>query len=366
MMNKSSIIRWRVVAILAWGTAAQGAEVTADLGGRIQVDGALYDEDVAELGSGTEIRRARLFIEGEITEGWEYKSEFDFNDGDVDPADVYVKYTGLPLGSIKIGHFKAPFGLEELTSSRFVTFMERAMISEFAPGRRIGVGYDATTGGLSFGAALFAQAAGDSNEDEGLGAGARVAYAFRPHDGTLIHVGLSGVYEEPESTDSDVVRLRARPESHVTGTRLIDTGDIAGAQSRTSVGLELAAVYGSLSAQAEYTRQSVDTEAGSFDFDGYYAYVSWFPGGETRQYKNGKFDRTQAENAWEFGVRFSNLDLGDGVVAGGEEDNVTFGANYYVNPYLRFMLNYVMVDADRGPVSDEPNILQARLSLDFD
>lgn len=359
-------MRWSALAVLACGVTAQGAETTVDIGGRLQIDGALYDEDVAELGSGTEIRRARLFAEGEIADGWEYKSEFDFNDGDVAPTDLYLEYTGLARGSIRIGHFKAPFSLEELTSSRFTTFMERAMINELAPGRRIGVGYEVNAESLTFGAAVFGQAAGDSDEDEGVGAAARVAYAFRPRDNALIHLGLGAQYQEPEGTDSDTVRIRARPESHVTGTRLVDTGDIAAAESLTAVGLEFVAVYDSVSVQAEYIRQSVEAAAGDFDADGYYAYVSWFPGGQSRQYRNGKFDRTRAENAWEFGARFSNLDLNDGMVAGGEQDNLTFGANYYVNPNLRFMLNYVLVDAERGGVSDEPDILQARVSLDFE
>jgi phosphate-selective porin OprO/OprP len=366
--NKYSIRCWGVSVVLVWAAAAQAEPTLASIGGRLQVDAAQYDEDVAELGSGTEIRRARLFAEGAITEGWDYKFEFDFNDGEVVPTDTYVQYTGLPLGTIKIGHFKAPFSLEEQTSSRFITFMERAMINEFAPLRRIAVGYEATQGGLTFAAALFGQAAGDSAEDEGVGASARAAYAFRPREGALIHLGLGAAYEEPETTDagSDVVRIRARPESHVTSTRLVDTGDIAAARSQTSLGLEFAAVYGSLSAQAEYVQQAVDTEGGDFDFDGYYAYLSWFPGGETRPYKGGKFDRIQAENAWEFGVRFSTLDLDDGIVTGGKEDNLTFGANYYVNPYLRFMLNYIMVDSERAGISDDPSILQARLSLDFE
>jgi len=357
---------WSALVILAWAASAQ-AQTTIDIGGRLHVDGALYDEDVTELGGGTELRRARLFAEGALAEDWDYKFEFDFNDGEVTPTDTYVQYKGLSLGTLKIGQFKMPFSLEEQTSSRFITFMERAMINEFVPGRRIGVGYEATQRGLTFGAAMFGQEAGDNAEDEGVGAAARVAYAFRPREGALVHLGLGGAYEEPETTDtpSDVVRIRARPESHVTSTRLVDTGELAAARSRTSLGLEFAAVYGSLSAQAEYIQQSLDTEGGDFDFGGYYAYVSWFPGGQSRPYKDGKFDRVQAENAWEFGLRFSSLDLDDGTVAGGEEDNVTVGANYYVNPHLRFMLNYVMVDSERAGVSDEPDILEARLSLDF-
>ena len=367
MSNKYPIICWSALVIFAWAAAVR-AETTVAVGGRLHVDGALYDEEIAELGSGTEIRRARLFAEGALAEDWDYKFEFDFNDGDVVPTDTYVQYRGLPLGTLKVGQFKMPFSLEEQTSSRFITFMERAMINEFVPARRVGVGYEATQRGLTFGAALFGQAAGDSAEDEGVGAAARIAYAFQPRAGTLLHLGLGGAYEEPGTTDtdSDVVRISARPESHVTGIRLVDTGDIAAVGSRTSLGLEFAAVYGSLSAQAEYIQQSLATESSDFDLGGYYAYLSWFPGGQSRPYKNGKFERVQAESAWEFGLRFSSIDLNDGLAAGGEQDNLTVGANYYVNPYLRFMLNYIVVDSERAGVADKPDVFQARLSLDFE
>ena len=35
---------------------------TAQIGGRVQADAAFYDSDKAKLGSGTELRRARLFM----------------------------------------------------------------------------------------------------------------------------------------------------------------------------------------------------------------------------------------------------------------------------------------------------------------
>ena len=39
-----------------------------------------------------------------------------------------------------IGHMKEPFGLEELTSSRYITFMERATVTEaFVPDRNAGI-----------------------------------------------------------------------------------------------------------------------------------------------------------------------------------------------------------------------------------
>ena len=115
-------------------------------------------------------------------------------------------------------------------------------------------------------------------------------------------------------------------------------------------------------------QQSVDLDSGSDpDLSGGYIYGSWFVTGESRSYKGGTFGRTKAENAWELAARWSTIDLEDGSVTGGEEDNITLAVNYYVNPYLRFMFNYIMVDADptAGGIQDEPNIYMVRAAMDF-
>ena len=69
-------------------------------------------------------------------------------------------------------------------------------------------------------------------------------------------------------------------------------------------------------------------------------------------------------------MRYSTIDLSDGAIEGGEEDNLTIGLNWYVNPHVRFMFNYVRADAD--PTSsdltgedDEPNVFQTRAQIDF-
>jgi len=55
------------------------------------------------------------------------------------------------------------------------------------------------------------------------------------------------------------------------------------------------------------------------------------------------------------------------VFNGGEEKNITLGVNYYVNPQLRFMVNYIRADIESGINGDEtPTIFQIRASMDFD
>ena len=354
--------------VLLAALAPANAEMTVNIGGRIHLDAAFYDEDITELSSGTEFRRLRAFIAGAIDDDWEYKFQVDFADGDADIKDAFVRYNGLDFGRVTFGHFKVPFSLEEMTSSKYITFMERAMPNSFVPSRRIGAGIDRSSDRMTFAAAVYGDEANDSSNDEGIGIAGRVTFTPIVQQDRLVHIGASALFEEPQNTDagSDTVRFRTRPESHVTSSRLVDTGSIADVSGVTKLGIEAAAILGPWSLQGEYIATSVDAAGGDVDVDGFYAYASWFPGGQSRAYKGGIFQRTKADRAWEFALRYSSLSLDDGAIAGGEESNITLAANYYVNPNLRFMANYILADVDGGINGDEdPSVFQLRVSMDF-
>ncbi|MEM7083367.1 MAG: porin [Pseudomonadota bacterium] len=365
MPTFSAITRVCMTAALCSITALSFADMTVNVGGRVHLDAALYDEDVTELGSGTEFRRLRLFASGNIDDNWKYKVNLDFADGEADVKDAYVAYTGLNIGTLKIGHFKGPFSLEEMDSSKYITFMERASNAIFVPGRRVGVGIENAVGNNTYALSIFGDSAGDNGGDEGIGIGGRFTTAPKLSDTRFAHFGVAFAYEEPAETGGDgTVRFRSRPESHVTSTRLVDGGTIADVSNLVRVGVEAAYASGGFSAQSEYMRVSVDAAATDVDYDGFYIYASYFPWGGSRPYKKGVFQRVKAYNKWEFAVRYSTLDLDD--TGGGTQDNITFGVNYYVNPYLRFMTNYTLVDVEGGINGDEdPSILQMRVSFDF-
>ncbi|MDZ7597282.1 MAG: porin [Desulfobacterales bacterium] len=115
------------------------------------------------------------------------------------------------------------------------------------------------------------------------------------------------------------------------------------------------------------------------EFDGFYLYGSYFLTGENRTYSasNGAFDRVKPKanfqltedgwGAWEIGLRFSTIDLSDGGINGGEADNYTAGLNWYLNPNVRWMANYVYSDIEnREDVNDDSiNIIQTRFQIDF-
>ena len=109
--------------------------------------------------------------------------------------------------------------------------------------------------------------------------------------------------------------------------------------------------------------------------DGWYTYVSWFLTGESRAYEfeDGEFARVKPMKnvgsdgfgAWEIAARYSTIDLDDGLVNGGTENNITIGVNWYLNPQVRFMANYVHVDTNSNAGNDNPDVIQFRGQLDF-
>lgn len=349
------------------------------LGGRLMADVAHYDDDINPLGDGSEMRRVRLSWDARLARDWELNGAVEFAGG-TELKSTYIDYLGFPDRYIRFGNYKEPVSLEELSSSKYTTFMERAMLTELVPGRNIGLGGGGNTGHWGFaGGAFVVNDDGQDEQDAGFGVTGRVFYSPWHEDSRAVHLGLSASYREPG--DSHSARFRARPESHVTDVRLVDTGTIGDVDSVTWIGLESALVVDSFSLQAEYLNTGLARGSGLPDprFEGWYAYASWFPTGESRSYdaRDGEFGRISPRRplgaggagAFELGLRFSRLDLSDEDIAGGREDNLTFGLNWYPASNVRFMANYIRVlDVDRPGSEfdgDTPSIFQIRGQADF-
>ncbi|MFN2309058.1 MAG: OprO/OprP family phosphate-selective porin [Gammaproteobacteria bacterium] len=338
-------------------------------GGRIHLDAAFHDDDTTDLKDGTKFRRARLYMDGTLYQDWQFKAQYDFAENSVGAKDLYIKYK--PWG-LTLGQFKQPLSLEELTSSNYITFIERASINNLATSRRVGIGYNTGADNYSFAASVYGRDVGQSTvDDEGFGFGARLSYAPWASQTGVLHLGVAASMESPSLGDESA-RFRARPEANVDGTRLIDTGSIADVDDISKYGIEAALVQGPFSLQAEYLATSLSRAAGNpdADFDGYYVFGSWFITGESRPYsaKSGSFGRVKPaaqSGAWEVAARYSNLNLTDGAIAGGEMKNWTLGVNYYMNANARLMFNYVDVDSEKGTTSNDPGIFLMRAQLDF-
>lgn len=372
------------------------------IGGRLMLDSGYIgaDSDLKKAfpdleGYDTDLRQLRLSAIGTIYDVAKIKFEIDFARID-EIKDIWLGLRVPYLGQLKVGHFKEPFSLEELTSLKYISFMERSLPTlAIAPGRDIGIMCGDTAFGermtWAVGAFLVAGSFGSVGE-----ATDRLTNAFGysvtgrttglPYylDGgrRLLHLGVSFSHQNrDQNRDDSRLRLSALPETFLTDKRLVDTEPFF-TSAVNLVNSELAVVSGPLSFQGELFQAFTDADAvGDPHFWGFYLYLSYFITGEHRNYDTAKgvflgirprhnFHPFQGNwGALEVGLRFSYLDLNDGDIKGGREKNFTAGLNWYLNPNVRLMFNYIRANVeDRAgpPVNDgTANIFQGRFQIHF-
>ena len=380
------------------------------IGGRLQADYGFYSGDAGgnELEGAGEFRRARLFVSGNLWKKWEFKAQYDFAGNDLSMKDAYLGYKG-PV-KVRVGHVKEPFGLETLTSSKYVTFIERAMPNIFAPERNLGLTVQGGASNWSLAGGVFQQGLeGDEGAEDAFDLAGRGTYSFKFGDRSIAHLGIAGVYTD---LGDETPRFRSRPEGHQF-PRLVDTGSLSGTDDMFRYGIEAAAVHGRFSVQGEYMGANVSRAGDSFatdtddtevrlggfqdvDLSGFYIQASAFLTDDSRKYSagSGSFKRIKPSSifgkggigAWELGVRYSNVDLsdsspasvesvatpgamlsGDLGVDGGDMDTFTFGVNWHATETIRFSANYVTVlSVDGGDNDgDEPDVFLMRAQVEF-
>ena len=366
------------------------------LGGRIMNDWGWFDEDddilrsIGDQVDSTEFRRARLYIAGEIYENIGFKAQYDFaGSGRPDFKDVYLELKKIPvLGNLRVGHFKEPFSLEELTSSKYITFMERSLNNVFSPSRNTGfmLNNHALNKRMTWATGIFRNANGFGDSEGGRSTEGGYSFSgritgipyYEDEGKKLIHTGFS--YSHQNAFDN-TISFDSTPETHMTDD-FVDTGSFT-AHSSDRFNPELAVVYGPFSLQTEYTfvdvnlKRSMDSDP---EFSGLYVYGSYFLTGEHRKYstKSGTFSRVKPKNNFYWGegigaieltARYSHLDLDDESIRGGKLNDITAGINWYLNPNTRIMLNYVHAHADilnTGVNRDgNANLAAMRFQIDF-
>lgn len=380
-----------------------------NIGGRIHFDTFLFSEDEDALfGSagltnrgGTAFRRQYLTLSGKAY-GWKYKYEHDFTAATGGPStrEMWVS-TNVGPGEIIIGQFKPFRGMEELTSSNEITMMERpvASASGIYAGRQflMGLGYKGIVADqFGYGVDVMSlNSAGTTSE--GMSYGGRGYWFPMSEDGRTVHLGVSYSVDH-----EDVGSAAASPAFTYGGRRgaVVNFGSPGGAGvTATTTGdqdtwaLEAAAAFGPFTAQAEYANASLEESDGTQDSDvtAYYLQASWVITGEPKPYKKdrGAFGNPKpngAYGAWELAARYESIENKDedganalctittGLVPAGfgaatatecSVDQITLGVNWYVNPNVRFMLNYYMAQADAGTSEDEPDAWSLRTQFAF-
>ena len=246
-----------------------------------------------------------------------------------------------------------PVGLEQLETSKWITFIERALPEQLIFDRRLGAVVRRWGQSWQAAAGVFGEEPGDgaeAGEEEGFGAAARFSTNIALGDG-FMHLGVSGSKFTTDGGD-DRVRFRQRPEVHLA-ERLLNTGRVRNVKTTGLIGAESAIQFGSFSLQAEYFRSRVERRQGlsDVDFAGWYAYGSWMFGGARRTYfrDSGEFGYPHhpgGEGVFELAMRYSTLDLNDADVQGGEGKNLTLGINWYPNRHVKISGNLISVSND--------------------
>ena len=361
--------------------------------------GTADPKDGGQLADGVNIRRARLGVEGTYYKDFEYKFEYDFSRGNGTVAagitDAYVNWKGYdPLG-VKVGSFKEPFSLEEATSNRWITFIERNMavnsFSDNPNAYKTGLGLTWSQPRWTAAGALMTEPAGggwantsslngngNNNRNTASGdtswdlTGRVTALPWFADKTKFLHVGASGseryvntgkcaAADKADSTKGCAAGMsfNAAINSNVDRTSILNTGILNSLDGSRSVdtitrfGGESAMVYGPFSAQAEYIQTDLNgTGYKNESLNGYYGYVTYFLTGESRAYKaktgawdrlkpNRNFDMKGGLGAWELAAGYDYLDLNDKTVQGGRAATAKFGLNWYPNSHIKVMANFI-------------------------
>jgi phosphate-selective porin OprO and OprP len=108
--------------------------------GVLQTDGRFFLSDSAVPVTNTFfLRRARPILEATIGKYLEMRLMPDFGQGTTVLFDAYTDVKVSPAFAVRVGKFKAPIDLERLQSASDIVFAERAMATNLAPNRDVGL-----------------------------------------------------------------------------------------------------------------------------------------------------------------------------------------------------------------------------------
>lgn len=332
--------------------------------GRVQYDignvSAPAGVNAAGLGFVDELRRARLGIEGTAPGGFSYLFEIDLAEGIAEFTDATISWRASPRMSLTVGQHNNFQSLDELTSSRFSSFIERAAFTDaFGFERRLGLSGTLTSGPVIAQLGVFHDNLLDVDEGDGMiGVDGRVVYAPRL-GGTQLHLAASAHWRDNGDLAAPT-RYRQRPVIHASDARFLATPALA-VDRETSFGLEAAAIRGPLHVTAEAHWLNADRVTGADPtFFGGYVEIGWFITGETRGYRSARWDRTRVRRggaieegglgAVQLNLRYDYLDLNSSGIRGGIQNGLQLGLTWIPTDHVRFLVNYARLSYDDAAI----------------
>lgn len=331
--------------------------------------GIYADDQQDDYQYDSQLRRARLTLKLPIFNSWSSKLQVAINEGDdtYDIKDLYLKYDGFDVADIKIGKFKEPFGLENITSSANNPFTERAM-SIFAIGRNKGISFSNANSKYSWNIGAYdIQQNGKIKADANKAYTARATFSPTNTVNSYSHMGLSYSKRDLQGVEYEI-KTNGGVDSAIN---FIDTKNIA-TETIDKSGLELAWGRGPLSLQSEYQQLQINAIDALEDatYKGYYGQISYFLTADHRAYKKGRLSKvtpSSTNGAWELSLRKGIV---QSVEIGVENNNsdidietTVLGLNYYHNSKIQLMLNAIDTDVSAINTADVGSALSLRLQI---
>ena len=341
---------------------------------------------------GGEIRGLRVGAVGTLNyfeRPWVYTvfgatNAFDkgFEVEDIDSFTWFDYRLDVPFSNgttLSVGKQKEPISMERVMSMVQLPMQERSSVSDaFLPSRNFGA---VLSGGafnqrMSWASGVFnnfidGEGSISDNATAIVGRATWVAWASQG-DSQLVHLGLGGRFSNGKSG----VRFSTEPEFNKAPSFVDTAFDVGVIDSDDINQLNLEASWraGPYWVVAEWIDTSVDSPTfGELDFSGFHIAGSWILTGESRDYRrrNGIFGpvpiaRTVNQGgwgAWEVGLRYSTIDLTDGLIDGGEMDIWSLGLNWWLTPVFNINMNYRDISTDRIGLNGEAAGFMGRVVL---
>lgn len=330
----------------------------------------LEDENLLKLKS------AEFNVSGTFFQNTEFKFKAEFAGNKVSVREAFVGFKNIPaVGTIRIGYIYEPLRFSSLSSSKYSSFMERAKNHGFSPKNNLGAVVFNSFLNKRLSAQLGAFHNGSNSKDnlqnnDGYAVTSRIIGLPYVAENKLLHVGAGFSYRKPDTKE---YVIPSSIGSYLSGEKL-KAEVLPDVDNINLLNLELVYVHNTVAFQTEYMVANVHTDLENFQFWNYYAELSWFLTGESKNYRGGykgygrvkpnqNFgDGGKGIGAWEIAGRYSKTNLTEGVALGGVQSEFLLGLNWHLNPYTRLMLNYIHTDLQNNNKMD---VIQARLQVDL-
>lgn len=377
------------------------------LTGFFHLDMGVFNQDsvnrttLGDIEDGLGFRRARIAAAGKVSDRTSFIIEFDFAQSQPRFVDVWMQFADTPIGQVRIGRYRQPFGMAELTSIRELPFLERPTAFALSPFRQTGMmAFDSALderltwaiSGYRYLSDNFGNVYADTG---GYGMATRLTYLPIDDGGhRLVHLGVDYSYNDPgrgqvQYVSTNEIVVTQNPNLGPSGLSVLPLVGVppfvnTGAMSveRTNLfNVEGALQLGRLIIQSEARWARVSLANGTTQtFPAAYAHVRYVLTGEAVPYNRatGVFQRVDPLapvdvtcgqwGAWEVMGRVSYIDLnGTGLPGPGRRlTNTVVGLNWYINHYTRFSLNYIHSDlADPSNGDSNADVLAVRGQIDF-